>query len=131
MSQDDGLLLLPNREVLIRLTNEQTLTFVLRLASLLCTVTATVSNVPTLNGPIPLSNGVLYGKTRVGDFVHPGLWHTHDDLERIRTGVMAGKEPWKTAYSAFSNDSYSQSSVTPSNEQIYRIPFDLLCSILC
>jgi hypothetical protein len=110
--QDDGLFSFQVRENFVELTHKQNLACILHFASLLCAVTATVSNVPTLNGPIPVSNGVLYGKTRVGDFVHPGLWHTHDDLERIRTGVLAGKEPWKTAYAAFSNDSYSQSSVS-------------------
>jgi hypothetical protein len=80
---------------------------------------ATVSNVPTLNGPIPVSSGVMFGKSRPGDFVHPGLWHTHDDLERIRNGVLAGKEPWKTAYANFSNDSYSQSSVSFPSPIIY------------
>jgi hypothetical protein len=51
-------------------------------------------------------------KKRPGEFVHPGLWHTHDDLERIRNNVKSEKEPWKTAYKAFSTDKYSLSSYT-------------------
>ncbi|KAL1878549.1 hypothetical protein VTK73DRAFT_7890 [Phialemonium thermophilum] len=69
---------------------------------------ATVTGPPTLNGPVfpvPSFPGM---KTRMGDFVHPGLWHTHDDLERIRAGVEKGEEPWKSAYADFSTDSFSQ-----------------------
>ena len=77
-------------------------------------VTATVSNVPTLNGPIPYVGNVQFGKSRIGDFIHPGLWHTHDDLERIRTNALSGVEPWSSAYTRFSNDSFSQSSVNIS-----------------
>lgn len=36
------------------------------------------------------------------------MWHTHADLERIRTSVLGGKEPWASAYRNFSADKYSQ-----------------------
>lgn len=67
---------------------------------------------PVLNGPIaptPKFDGM---KNRSGDFIHPGIWHTHDDLERMRNGVLAGEEPWKSAYANFSLDSYSQAGVS-------------------
>jgi hypothetical protein len=51
-------------------------------------------------------------KKRLGEFVHPGLWHTHDDLERIRDGVLGGHDPWKTAFANFSLDPHSQASVS-------------------
>lgn len=74
--------------------------------------TGGLNGLPVLNGPIQqVSANVLGAKSRVGDFVHPGLWHTHDDLESIRTGVVNNVDPWKTAYLNFSANSYSQSSV--------------------
>lgn len=75
--------------------------------------TGQLNGLPVLNGPVPVVPSSLPGtKVRVGDFVHPGLWHTHDDLERIRLGVTEGVEPWKTAYLNFSADSYSQFTVS-------------------
>jgi hypothetical protein len=41
-------------------------------------------------------------------FVHPGLLHDRASLERIRTNVRAGNEPWKTAFERLK--SYSQAS---------------------
>ncbi|GAM34952.1 hypothetical protein TCE0_015f02876 [Talaromyces pinophilus] len=64
-------------------------------------------------------------KTRVGDFIHPGLWHTHDDLERIRNGVLSGKEPWKSAYANFSVNAYSQANYTMKG------PYSVLCRGSC
>lgn len=74
--------------------------------------TGSLNGLPILNGPInPV--GTVYGmKKRVGDFIHPGLWHTHDDLERIRLGVLNKQDPWKTAFVNFSTDSFSQASVS-------------------
>jgi len=73
--------------------------------------TGSLNGLPVLNGPINPVGNVNGAKTRVGDFVHPGLWHTHDDLERIRLGVTNGLDPWKTAFVNFSTDSFSQASV--------------------
>lgn len=73
---------------------------------------ALVSDVPSLNGPIPAvrPDSIQFGKRRTSDFQHPGIWHTHEDLERMRNGVVQGREPWASAYEAFSNDSYSLST---------------------
>ncbi|KAI8682190.1 Alginate-lyase domain-containing protein [Fusarium keratoplasticum] len=71
---------------------------------------ALTSNVPALNGPVISPQNLPGAKKRPGEFVHPGLWHTHDDLERIRNNVKSEKEPWKTAYKAFSTDKYSLST---------------------
>ncbi|SNX85116.1 uncharacterized protein MEPE_03825 [Melanopsichium pennsylvanicum] len=75
-------------------------------------VHALVRDVPGLNGPIPPTNlaNVKYYKKRPNEFQHPGLWHTHDDLERMRIGVASKQEPWYSAFSNFSTDSYSLSS---------------------
>lgn len=51
-------------------------------------------------------------KKRPSDFVHPGIWHTHEDLERIRRNVRAGKEPWASAYAEFKEDQFSLSNYT-------------------
>ncbi|KAK7713563.1 hypothetical protein SLS63_012085 [Diaporthe eres] len=64
-------------------------------------------------------------KTRVGEFVHPGLWHTHDDLERIRLGVQNGTEPWKSAFVNFTTDSFS------SSEYQMKGPHPVLCRGAC
>ncbi|KAH1593581.1 hypothetical protein KXX44_008052 [Aspergillus fumigatus] len=67
-------------------------------------VAATVGDVPGIMGPIPRVNSIAdvdtskYFKQKPGNFVHPGLWHTHDDLERVRNNVLAKKEPWASAY---------------------------------
>ena len=97
--------------------------------------TGGLNGLPVLNGPINPTNPVLGMKTRVGDFIHPGLWHTHDDLERIRLGVKNGQEPWKSAFVNFSTDPFSsgdvshysigqslydQSSLTPISSMSYK-----------
>lgn len=81
--------------------------------SRIASATGGLNGLPVLNGPISPVAGQLRGsKKRVGDFIHPGLWHTHDDLERIRQGVLNDVDPWKSAFSNFSTDTYSQSSVS-------------------
>lgn len=85
---------------------------------------STVVDIPSVFGPIyPLEPSSInvknYLKNRPGDFVHPGLWHSHDDLERIRNNVLAGKEPWKSAYANFSADSLSQASYEMQGPKAY------------
>lgn len=96
---------------------------ILALASMLQLVAATGSlyGLPVLNGPIPVTPQVLGSKSRVGEFVHPGLWHTHDDLERIRVGVENNMEPWKSAYANFSTDQYSQSDVSSIQYDAFNV----------
>lgn len=98
-----------------------------------CAVYSTVAatgglhGLPVLNGPIntvPQGDGF---KTSPGDFVHPGLWHTHDDLERIRLGVQNKKDPWASAYANFSTDSFSQADVSFSKT---TNPYQLLLAKL-
>ncbi|KAH2822130.1 hypothetical protein KXW76_007877, partial [Aspergillus fumigatus] len=75
-----------------------------------------VSDIPSVYGPIPHVgdfsgvDSTKYLKRRPGDFVHPGIWHTHEDLERIRTNVISKKDPWASAYEKFSADEYSQAN---------------------
>ncbi|KAF6829517.1 glycoside hydrolase family 92 [Colletotrichum plurivorum] len=78
---------------------------------------ATVADIPSAFGPVyplvpssPAGDISQYLKRRPSDFVHPGIWHTHEDLERMRSGVLDGKEPWKSTYDVFSKDSFSQAS---------------------
>ena len=66
----------------------------------------------TLNGPSYPSNNVEFAKKKIGDFVHPGLWHTHDDLERIRNGILQKQQPWYNVWQNFSSDPLSQSDVS-------------------
>ena len=80
--------------------------------------TAIIHDIPGVYGPIApvLHHGSVdvscYLKTRPSDFVHPGIWHTHEDLERIRTNVLGGVQPWASAYANFSTDDYSLSNYT-------------------
>ncbi|KAF3401401.1 hypothetical protein DPV78_005913 [Talaromyces pinophilus] len=87
--------------------------------------TGGLNGLPVLNGPINTVAQTPGMKTRVGDFIHPGLWHTHDDLERIRNGVLSGKEPWKSAYANFSVNAYSQANYTMKG------PYSVLCRGSC
>ncbi|PYH86189.1 chondroitin AC/alginate lyase [Aspergillus uvarum CBS 121591] len=79
-------------------------------------VQCTVQDVPAIFGPVPIVatfsgvDSTSYLKRRPSDFVHPGIWHTHDDLELIRNKVLSGQDPWASAYQQFSADSYSQAS---------------------
>lgn len=81
----------------------------------LVAATGSLNGLPILNGPINTVQQIKGMKNSPGDFVHPGLWHSHDDLERIRFGVENGKEPWKSSYANFSADSYSQADVSGGN----------------
>lgn len=77
----------------------------------ICHATGGLNGLPILNGPVAIYPHVIGSKTRLGDFVHPGIWHTHDDLERIRLGVQNQTEPYYTAYQNFSQNEYSQAGV--------------------
>lgn len=58
--------------------------------------TGPLNGLPVLNGPVSIVPQVLGSKKHLGEFTHT-LWHTHDDLERIRLGVMNGQhspKPW-------------------------------------
>src|SRR5207302_1034824 len=46
-------------------------------------------------------------------FVHPGILHTNADLDRIRTNVANGIEPWKSAFVAF--------AAHPESSAAYRV----------
>lgn len=73
-----------------------------------------VADVPGLNGPIPPANlnNIKFSKTRPSQFQHPGIWHSHDDLERMRNGVLQNVQPWASAFQEFSVDTYSLSNYT-------------------
>ncbi|KAH7144161.1 chondroitin AC/alginate lyase [Dactylonectria estremocensis] len=73
---------------------------------------ALVADVPTLNAAVPYVPWTDGQKKTPSDFQHPGLWHSHEDLETIRSGVLNKEEPWVSAYALFSKDSYSQSTYT-------------------
>jgi hypothetical protein len=48
--------------------------------------------------------------------IHPGGWHTTADLQRIRSKVAAGQEPWKSAWGAL------QKAEAGANYQAHVIP---------
>ncbi|KAK5171487.1 uncharacterized protein LTR77_004632 [Saxophila tyrrhenica] len=77
---------------------------------------ALVGDVPVINGPIPLVGGdhdvSSYLKSRPNEFVHPGLWHSHEDLERMRSNVEGGSDPWASYYARFKHDKYSFANYT-------------------
>ncbi|KAJ5663319.1 hypothetical protein N7507_004050 [Penicillium longicatenatum] len=79
---------------------------------------ASVTDVPGIYGPLPVistsnvDNIIPYLKKHPEDFAHPGLWHSHDDLERIRNNVLPSKDPWASTFTRFSADSYSLSNYT-------------------
>jgi hypothetical protein len=56
---------------------------------------------------LALSHAVLADETKDsglgGKFVHPGLLHSTADIERIKTKIAAGAEPWASAWKAFTN----------------------------
>ncbi|KAL5339329.1 chondroitin AC/alginate lyase [Aspergillus crustosus] len=87
------------------------------LATFCLNAAATVAEIPGINPPIPRVadmadiNTSRFFKKKPGDFVHPGIWHTHEDLE-LRNNVRKGKEPWASAFEKFSADSYSQANYT-------------------
>lgn len=79
----------------------------------LALATGGLNGLPHLNGPIPVVPQDDPGMKRgPGDFIHPGLWHTHDDLERIKTGVEDDLEPWSSAFKKFREDEFSQADVS-------------------
>ena len=43
---------------------------------------------------------LVQSKKMSGNFVHPGVWHTEAELERVRENVAAGKQPWLEAWNA-------------------------------
>lgn len=75
---------------------------------------AAVTDTPHLNGPIfpVIPQSVPGAKRSSADFVHPGLWHTHSDLEAIRNNVLNNVDPWKTTYEQFSVDKFSLANYT-------------------
>ena len=51
-------------------------------------------------------------KETFAEFVHPGLLHTTEDLERIKSMVSVGKQPWYKAFESFAADPHSSLSYT-------------------
>ncbi|KAH7199308.1 chondroitin AC/alginate lyase [Fusarium oxysporum] len=57
----------------------------------------------------------------VTGFVHPGLLHTSRDLERVKTHVLKGDEPWKTDWQLLLNNSRASPTYQPNPQPtIYR-----------
>lgn len=84
--------------------------------------TGGLNGLPALNGIIPTVPAFPGMKTRVGQFVHPGIWHTHDDLERMKLGVENGEEPYASAFRSFSADAYSAADVSRAVPEILPRP---------
>jgi hypothetical protein len=71
-----------------------------------------ISHTDNSEAAVPYTPPTMASKKRPSDFVHPGLWHSHADLELMRTSVLAKKDPWYSAYQLFSNNTYSVSTYT-------------------
>ncbi|KAK6201772.1 hypothetical protein LQW54_009351 [Pestalotiopsis sp. IQ-011] len=92
----------------------QVAAFFVNLGLLAICAQSLITDLPVSNGPIPPIDpkSIQFGKTGLGQFEHPGIWHTHDDLERIRVGVANEQDPWITAYGQFKDDEYSLANYT-------------------
>ncbi|KAI3009638.1 hypothetical protein CBS147346_1976 [Aspergillus niger] len=69
-----------------------------------------IQDVPSLNGPVMMVPDTPGSKNRTNQFQHPGLWHSHSQLELMRNNVLKGVEPWASAYTRFAKDPYSSAS---------------------
>jgi hypothetical protein len=67
---------------------------------------------PKLQTAEPVERMFLLTKLPAGvetkPFVHPGLLHTQADLDRMRGGVKAGREPWKSGFEKLNRDGQSR-----------------------
>lgn len=64
---------------------------------------------------------LAYAASNVAAFVHPGLLHTTEDLDRIRNHVNNAEEPWNTTWQLLTSNSHAQSTYEPSpQEVVYR-----------
>lgn len=45
-------------------------------------------------------------------FTHPGMLHTQEDFDRMKSHVNAGDEPWTSGYQVLANNSHSSSNYT-------------------
>lgn len=57
-------------------------------------------------------------------FDHPAGWHTKADIQRVRSLIASGLEPWKTAAALLMNDTSLPVGYTPS-------PVPLVCRTCC
>jgi fibronectin type 3 domain-containing protein len=53
---------------------------------------------------------VVLAQAAAAQFVHPGLFHTQEDLDRMKSMVASNVEPWASGYLVFSTNSFSQST---------------------
>ncbi|KAJ6013231.1 chondroitin AC/alginate lyase [Penicillium herquei] len=74
------------------------------------TVHGLIQDVASLNGPVVIVPDTPGSKSRTSEFEHPGLWHSHSQLELMREKVINGVEPWASTYKRFAQDPYSNAS---------------------
>jgi hypothetical protein len=48
------------------------------------------------------------------EFVHPGMLNTRTELDFIKSKIIAGAEPWKTAFKSMHSSSYARLTWTPT-----------------
>ncbi|KAB8227308.1 uncharacterized protein BDW43DRAFT_304709 [Aspergillus alliaceus] len=98
-----------NRTMLLDIITE----YAAIIALSICFAHATVTDIPAIFPAIPAVasfeavDTTQYFKRSPDDFIHPGIWHTHEDLERIRENVLNNTEPWASTYQLFRADQYS------------------------
>ncbi len=56
----------------------------------------------------------IYVSSSNAAFVHPGMFHTSEDLVLIKSRVLSGKEPWKSAFLQMKNSDYADLTIAPS-----------------
>jgi hypothetical protein len=53
-------------------------------------------------------------------FIHPGILHTRNDIDRMKAKVNAGAQPWKSGWDRLVSNSFAQSTYKPN-------PQDTVC----
>ncbi len=71
----------------------------------------------------------VMGSSANADLVHPGGWHTQDDLDQIRNNVAAQQEPWITGWNDAENEgpdanfSVNEDALITNNGSMHRAGF--------
>ncbi len=93
----------------------------------LCCRVAAVGVVVVLasRGSAPAGEPQTKGQPRSAQaFTHPGLLHTRDDFERMRSRVAKGEQPWLDGWRKLTANRHSAASWRPSPREVVYRGFD-------